>query len=253
MSGAALLEVEGLSRNFGGLQVASDISLTLRAGDRCALIGPNGAGKTTFVNLVTGVIPPSAGTIRLAGRDVTGLPAAERVRLGLIRSFQVARLFRSMTVREHLELAVLQRDRRTFRLFASVARVAGLAGEVAELLDAMGLGAVASTAVGSLPYGQQRLLEIALAVAMKPKVLILDEPAAGVPHAESQRILDAIDRLPTDLAVLMIEHDMDLVFRFASSIVVLAQGRLLCSGTAAEIAADPQVREVYLGSRADAR
>lgn len=247
-----LLEVEGLAKNFGGLQVSSDITMTLNAGDRCALIGPNGAGKTTFVNLVTGVIPPSAGTIRLDGRDITKLSAAERVRLGLIRSFQVARLFKSMTVREHLELAVLQRDRRTFRLFANVARVAGLADEVAGLLDGMGLTPVAHTAVGSLAYGQQRLLEIALALAMKPKVLILDEPAAGVPHSESQRILDAIDRLPRDLAVLMIEHDMDLVFRFAKTIVVLAQGRLLCSGTAKEIVADPRVREVYLGSRADA-
>jgi branched-chain amino acid transport system ATP-binding protein len=248
----ALLEVQNLSKNFGGLQVSSDITMSLQAGARCALIGPNGAGKTTFVNLVTGVIPPSAGTIRLAGQDVTKLSAAERVRRGLIRSFQVARLFKSMTVREHLELAVLQRDRRTFRLFASVTRTPGLGDEVAELLAVMGLGAVAQTPVGSLAYGQQRLLEIALALAMKPKVLILDEPAAGVPHSESQRILDAIDRLPKDLAVLMIEHDMDLVFRFASSIIVLAQGKLLCSGTAQEIVADPRVREVYLGSRANA-
>lgn len=246
---AALLEVEGLSKNFGGLQVASDITLDLRAGDRCALIGPNGAGKTTFVDLVTGVQAPTAGTIRLEGQDVTKLSAEARVRRGLIRSFQVARLFRGMTVREHLELAVLERERKTFRLFASVRRTPGLADEVAGLLDAMGLAAVAETTVGTLAYGQQRLLEIALALALKPKVLILDEPAAGVPHSESHRILDALDRLPADLAVLMIEHDMDLVFRFARRIIVLAQGRLLCSGTAREIAADPRVRDVYLGSR----
>ncbi|MBP2296468.1 ABC transporter ATP-binding protein [Azospirillum rugosum] len=246
----ALLEVEGLSKNFGGLQVSSDITLDLKAGDRCALIGPNGAGKTTFVNLVTGVLAPTAGTIRLEGQDVTTLSAEARVRRGLIRSFQVARLFRSMTVREHLELAVLERERKTFRLFASVRRMPGLADEVAGLLDAMGLTAAADTPVGTLAYGQQRLLEIALALALKPKVLILDEPAAGVPHSESHRILDALDRLPADLAVLMIEHDMDLVFRFARRIIVLAQGRLLCSGTAQEIAADPRVRDVYLGSRA---
>ncbi|AWK89917.1 ABC transporter ATP-binding protein [Azospirillum thermophilum] len=249
----ALLEVENLSKNFGGLQVTSDVSLTLRPGDRCALIGPNGAGKTTFVNLVTGVLDPTAGTIRLEGQDVTRLPAAARVRRGLIRSFQVARLFRSMTVREHLELAILEREGRTFRLFSSVRRTPGLEREVEDLLDLMALGAVAETAVGQLAYGQQRLLEIALALAMRPKVLILDEPAAGVPHSESRRILDAIERLPKDLAVLMIEHDMDLVFRFAKTIVVLAQGRLLCSGTAGEITADPRVREAYLGSRADAR
>ncbi|GAA4257074.1 ABC transporter ATP-binding protein [Azospirillum formosense] len=248
----ALLDVQGLSKNFDGLQVSADITLALHPGERCALIGPNGAGKTTFVNLVTGVLAPSSGTIRLAGQDVTRLSAQARVRLGLIRSFQVARLFRSMTVREHLELAVLERERRTFRLFASVRRTPGLADEVAGLLDGMGLVPVADTAVGALAYGQQRLLEIALALALKPKLLILDEPAAGVPHSESHRILDALDRLPADLAVLMIEHDMDLVFRFAKRIVVLAQGRLLCSGTAQEIATDPRVREVYLGSRANA-
>ncbi|MBK3732646.1 ATP-binding cassette domain-containing protein [Azospirillum brasilense] len=248
----ALLDVQGLSKNFDGLQVSADITLALHPGERCALIGPNGAGKTTFVNLVTGVLAPSSGTIRLAGQDVTRLSAQARVRLGLIRSFQVARLFRSMTVREHLELAVLERERKTFRLFASVRRTPGLADEVAGLLDGMGLVPVADTAVGALAYGQQRLLEIALALALKPKLLILDEPAAGVPHSESHRILDALDRLPADLAVLMIEHDMDLVFRFAKRIVVLAQGRLLCSGTAKEITTDPRVREVYLGSRANA-
>jgi len=248
----ALLDVKGLSKNFDGLQVSADITLALHPGERCALIGPNGAGKTTFVNLVTGVLAPSSGTIRLAGQDVTRLSAQARVRLGLIRSFQVARLFRSMTVREHLELAVLERERKTFRVFASVRRTPGLADEVAGLLDGMGLVPVADTAVGALAYGQQRLLEIALALALKPKLLILDEPAAGVPHSESHRILDALDRLPADLAVLMIEHDMDLVFRFARRIVVLAQGRLLCSGTAKEIATDPRVREVYLGSRANA-
>ncbi|AWJ88196.1 branched-chain amino acid ABC transporter ATP-binding protein (plasmid) [Azospirillum sp. TSH58] len=248
----ALLDVKGLSKNFDGLQVSADITLALHPGERCALIGPNGAGKTTFVNLVTGVLAPSSGTIRLAGQDVTRLSAQARVRLGLIRSFQVARLFRSMTVREHLELAVLERERKTFRVFASVRRTPGLADEVAGLLDGMGLVPVADTAVGALAYGQQRLLEIALALALKPKLLILDEPAAGVPHSESHRILDALDRLPADLAVLMIEHDMDLVFRFAKRIVVLAQGRLLCSGTAKEIATDPRVREVYLGSRANA-
>ncbi|WP_448207591.1 ABC transporter ATP-binding protein [Azospirillum sp. sgz302134] len=247
-----LLQVDGLSKNFGGLLVASDISMELHPGDRCALIGPNGAGKTTFVNLVTGVLAPTSGTVQLEGEDITALPAEARVRRGLIRSFQVARLFRSMTAREHLELAVLERERRTFRLFASVRRVPGLAEEVAGLLDGMGLAPVADRPVGALAYGQQRLLEIALALALKPKVLILDEPAAGVPQSESHRILDALDRLPADLAVLMIEHDMDLVFRFATRVIVLAQGHLLCSGTAREIAADPRVREVYLGSRAHA-
>ncbi|HYH19013.1 MAG TPA: ABC transporter ATP-binding protein [Azospirillum sp.] len=243
------LSVRGLSKSFGGVAAASEIDLDLHPGDRCALIGPNGAGKTTFVNLVTGVLAPDQGRIELDGHDVTRLSAQRRVRLGLVRTFQVARLFRGMTVREHLELAILEREGRTASLFASIRRIPGLADEVAALLGTLGLAPVAGTTVATLAYGQQRLLEIALALALKPKVLILDEPAAGVPHAESRRILDALDRLPADLAVLMIEHDMDLVFRFAQRIVVLAQGRLLCSGTAREIAADPRVREVYLGSR----
>ena len=247
-----LLEVSGLSKNFGGLQVSSNINLTLKPGDRCALIGPNGAGKTTFVNLVTGVLRPSAGTIRLAGEDITGLRPEERVKRGLIRSFQVARLFKSMTVREHLELALLHRAGRTMRLFASVARTPGMLEELGELVHSMGLEGVVDLTVAELAYGQQRLLEIALALALRPKILILDEPAAGVPHSESQRILDALDRLPPDLAVLMIEHDMDLVFRFARDIVVLAQGAVLCSGTSAEIAVDQRVRDVYLGSRGHA-
>lgn len=245
----ALLEVTGLSKNFGGLQVSSNIHITLKPGDRCALIGPNGAGKTTFVNLVTGVLAPTAGRICLAGEDITGLKAEDRVKRGLIRSFQVARLFKSMTVREHMELALLHRAGHTMRLFGSIGRKSGLQDELGELLEAMGLSAAVDLTVAELAYGQQRLLEIALALALRPKVLILDEPAAGVPHSESQRILDALDRLPPDLAVLMIEHDMDLVFRFARDIVVLAQGAVLCSGTAAEIARDQRVRDVYLGSK----
>ncbi len=245
-----LLRVVGLSKNFGGLQVSADISLSLAAGDRCAMIGPNGAGKTTFVNLVTGVLKPSAGGIFLAGQEITHLPPQARVQRGLIRSFQIARLFPSLTVQEHLHLALLQRGGQTFRLFGSLRPSTAMAAELGDLLAIMGLEEVAATPVSALAYGQQRLLEIALALALKPKVLILDEPAAGVPHSGVQHILEALDRLPADLAVLMIDHDMDLVFRFAKRIIVLAQGQLLCAGTAQEISADPKVREVYLGSRA---
>jgi branched-chain amino acid transport system ATP-binding protein len=248
-----LLRVSGLVKNFGGLAVSSNVNISLKAGERCALIGPNGAGKTTFVNLVTGVLKPSAGAIYLDGHDVTKLPPQARVQRGLIRSFQIARLFPSLTVREHVHLALLQRGKKTFRLFGSLRPDAATKAEIDELLAIMGLSAVAETPISALAYGLQRLLEIALALALKPKVLILDEPAAGVPHSESHRILDALDRLPADLAVLMIDHDMDLVFRFAHRIIVLAQGQVLCSGTAAEISADPKVRDVYLGSRARER
>ncbi len=247
-----VLEIRHLSRKFGGLDACSDITLYIEEGERLALIGPNGAGKTTFVNMVTGVLPPSGGAIHLDGRDITRLAAPARVKRGLVRSFQIARLFRGMTAREHLELAILEREGKTYRVFSSVKRMAGVEDEARTYLDEMGLGAVAERPVGMLAYGQQRLLEIALALALKPRFLILDEPAAGVPHGESQRILDALDRLPPSLAVLMVEHDMDLVSRFARRVVVLSQGKLLCDGTPGEIMADPRVREVYLGVRADA-
>ena len=243
-----LLRVEGLSRSFGGLVVASDISLSLQARERVALIGPNGAGKTTFVDLVTGALRPSAGRIVLAGEDVTGTAEVERVRRGLVRSFQVTRLFGDMSLREHVALAILQRERRTGRIFADPWTLPGIAGETASILEDLGLSALGGRKARELAYGQQRLLEIAVALALRPKVLLLDEPAAGVPRGEAPRIVQALDRLPPDIAVLIIEHDMDLVFRFAARIAVLAAGRIVFEGTPAEVAADPRVREAYLGS-----
>ncbi len=243
-----LLRVETLSKSFGGLVVAADIDLALAAGDRVALIGPNGAGKTTFVNLVTGVLAPSSGRIFLGEEEVTRLSDIERARRGLVRSFQVTRLFRDMTAREHLELAILQRERRTGGLLSDIAAMHDVAAEVEALLEALNLDPVAESRAAEIAYGQQRMLEIALALALKPKVLLLDEPAAGVAQSEIPRILATLEALPRDIAVLMIEHDMDLVFRFASRVAVLAGGRLIFTGTPGEIAADPQVREAYLGS-----
>jgi len=248
-----LLRVEGLSLAFGGLKVAQDISLALGPGDRVALIGPNGAGKTTLVNLMTGALTPSAGRVHLAGADVTRLSMAERVRRGLVRTFQVSRLFRDMTAAENVALAILQRRRRTGDLLSPVRRMREVAAESAELLAVLGIAGIAERRVGEIAYGQQRLLEIAMALALEPRVLLLDEPGAGVPHDETPRILEAIGRLPRDIAVLMIEHDMDLVFRFARRVVVLAAGRIVFEGAPDEVAADPRVREAYLGSYAHAR
>jgi branched-chain amino acid transport system ATP-binding protein len=248
-----LFRVEGLSKSFGGLAVSRAISLAMPEGERLALIGPNGAGKTTFVNLVTGQLQPSSGRVILNGEDVTALGAVRRVRKGLVRTFQVTRLFSDMTPEEHVTLTVLQREGRASRILGQFSGDSAVAGEVESLLGALGLLDVARRKVGEIAYGQQRLLEIAIALALKPKVLLLDEPAAGVPQSETPRIEQALERLPPSLAVLMIEHDMDLVFRFARRVVVLAAGEIIFEGLPSEVAANSKVRETYLGNYANAR
>jgi branched-chain amino acid transport system ATP-binding protein len=248
-----VFQVDNLSKAFGGLTVSRNISLTMNEGARLALIGPNGAGKTTFVNLVTGQLRPDAGTILLAGEDVTRVGSVRRVRKGLVRTFQVTRLFSDMTPEEHVTLTVLQREGRASRILGGFRNDSSVVGEVESLLGSLGLIEVARRKVAEIAYGQQRLLEIAIALALKPKVLLLDEPAAGVPQSETPRIEQALERLPPSLAVLMIEHDMDLVFRFAKHVVVLAAGEIIFEGLPAEVAANSKVREAYLGSYADAR
>jgi len=244
------LETRGLSKSFGALTVANAIDFRLEPGARHALIGPNGAGKTSFVNLVTGVLPPSAGRIFVNGADVTALPQAARVKRGLVRTFQITQLCPRLNVIENVTLAVCERRGLGGNLWRPAGRHRAAIEEAYALLEQMGLAEEALRPVATLAYGQQRLTEIAVALGLAPKVLLLDEPAAGVPSGESGRIIDAIEQLPAEIALLIIDHDMDLVFRLARRITVLVQGRVLVEGPPAEIAADPRVRQVYLGERA---
>ena len=246
---ASVLETRGLCKNFGALQVANMIDLRLAPGARHALIGPNGAGKTSFVNLVTGALTPSAGHIMLDGIDVTRLPQAARVKRGLARTFQITTLFRRLSVLENVTLAVCEREEIAGDLLRPAGRHRRAIEEAFELLERLELGDDALSPVDTLAYGRQRLTEIAVALGLSPKVLLLDEPAAGVPSGESSIIIEMIERLPSDLALLIIEHDMDLVFRLARQITVLVQGSVLVEGPPGLIAADARVRRVYLGER----
>jgi ABC-type branched-subunit amino acid transport system ATPase component len=239
-------------RRFGALIATDDVSFAIRPGARHALIGPNGAGKTTLINLLTGVTKPTAGQVWLAGRDVTHFAPSARVRMGLSRTFQINQLFPDLTPAESLGLAISERNGSG----ADFWRVAGarleMVAEIESLLTRFGLEADMDQPTRKLPYGKQRLLEIALALATGPRVLLLDEPAAGVPEDERQDILAALAALPSDVAILLIEHDMDLVFNFAERISVLVAGKLLTEGEPEAIAADERVRAVYLGEDAHA-
>jgi branched-chain amino acid transport system ATP-binding protein len=248
---SVVLETRGLTKRFGGLVATNDVTFQLERGARQALIGPNGAGKTTFVNLLTGMLAPSAGQVLLLGEDVTSLKPEARVRRGLVRTFQINQLFGELTPLETLALAVGERLGQGGDWRRRVGATGAVAGEVMEVARRFGLADVLDRRTDTLPYGKQRLLEIAAAFACAPKVLLLDEPAAGVPEAERRDILDAIAALPADVAVLLIEHDMDLVFSFAQRISVLVDGGLLVEGEPAAIAADPRVRAVYLGESRD--
>ena len=244
---ASVLETRQLCKSFGALTVADSIDFALEAGARHALIGPNGAGKTTFVNMLTGAIPPSSGRILLAGEEITRTNQAARVRKGLGRTFQITTLFRSLPVLDNVALAIAEREGVARRMWRPATRYSQIKEECMSLLATLGIAEDAATPAQDLPYGRQRLVEIAIALALKPKVLLLDEPAAGVPSHDSQLILQQLENLSSDIAVLIIEHDMDLVFRFAKRITVLVQGQALVEGTPEEIAADPRVRAVYLG------
>ncbi len=243
----AALQVEKLNRSFGALAVTRDVDLVLERGARHALIGPNGAGKTTLVNLITGVLRPNSGRVLLNGDDITTVNQAERARRGLARTFQINQLFRGLSVLENICMAIGERDGENNNLWRPAGAKPSVIEEALDQLESLKLVDDALKLVKELPYGRQRLVEIAIALSQKPRVLLLDEPAAGVPSSESHLILDVVAALDPDIAVLIIEHDMDVVFRFAKEITVLVQGAVFTHGTPQQIMADEQVRAVYLG------
>jgi len=247
-----VLETAGLEKHFGGIAAVNGVSLTIEKGARHALIGPNGAGKTTVINLLTGVLRPSAGRILLEGRDITALEAHKRVRLGLTRTFQINQLFLDLTPLETVGLAISERMGTGTQWWRLVGSKSVVMEEIVEILGRFHLTDVMFERTGNLPYGKQRLLEIALAIACRPQVLLLDEPAAGVPDAERHEILATVAALPADVTVLLIEHDMDIVFSFADRISVLVNGALFIEGAPDEVARDPRVKAVYLGESLNA-
>ena len=245
-----VLETRGLKRHFGAFLATNDVSLKVGRGARHALIGPNGAGKTTLINLLTGVIPPSEGQVFLEGEDITALASFKRVKRGLTRTFQINQLFNTFTPLETVALAIGEGEGIGHNLWKPIAGYGQVVDQAAALLSRFGLASVMGERTSTLPYGKQRLLEIAVAFAAKPKVLLLDEPAAGVPEDERHEVLAIVSDLPQDVTVLLIEHDMDLVFSFASRISVLVGGAIFAEGSVADIAADARVKAVYLGENA---
>jgi ABC-type branched-subunit amino acid transport system ATPase component len=247
-----VLETAGLQKHFGGLAAVNDLSLRIEKGARHALIGPNGAGKTTVINLLTGVLRPSSGRIMLEGADITSLEAHKRVRLGLARTFQINQLFLDLTPLESIGIAISQRMGTSAQWWRLIGSKGSVVEEIVEILERFHLTDVMYERTGNLPYGKQRLLEIALAIACRPHVLLLDEPAAGVPDAERHEILMTVAALPADVSVLLIEHDMDIVFSFADRISVLVNGAMFIEGKPDEVARDPRVKSVYLGESLNA-
>ena len=242
-----MLSAKNLNKSFGSLVVAQDVALELPKGARYALIGPNGAGKTTLINLLTGMLAPDSGRIFLGGDEITGLKPEARVRHGLARTFQINALFPRLTALESVTLAILEREGHAHNWWRGLPAFAPAIDEAQAILGRLRLAGVADRPTRELAYGQQRLLEIALALATRPRVLLLDEPAAGVPKDESAELFSVIAGLARELTILFIEHDMNVVFRFASRIIVMVGGRILLEGTPEEVRSDARVREVYLG------
>ena len=247
-SAEVVLETRSLVMRFGGIVATNDVSLKFERGARHALIGPNGAGKTTLINQLTGMLAPTSGRVLLGGRDITEMAPHHRVALGLVRTFQISQLWGTLTPRQSLALAVAGRRGAAARWWQPLGRDTAIADEAQELLQRFRLAEMADRTTRELPYGKRRLLEIGLALALQPKVLLLDEPAAGVPAGERQDILDTVAALPAEVCVVLIEHDMDLVFSFARRMTVLVNGTVLTEGPPEQIANDPDVRAVYLGT-----
>lgn len=244
---ALALCADKIGVKFGAFRPVDGVTIHLHPGARQALVGPNGAGKTTLINLLAGVLRPTSGSICIGDQDITSWPPDRRARLGLSRTFQINSLFSSLTVLRSTVLAIAEREGISAIWWRRLVDYHEVFEEACTLLSSMGLGAFANTRVSELSYGKQRIVEIVLALAARPRILLLDEPAAGVPEGERGELFDAITALPSSISVLFIEHDMDLVFRFARRISVLVDGRILVEGTPNEVADDRRVREVYLG------
>lgn len=242
-----LLSTVDLQKRFGNTVVADNISFDLNVGDRHAIIGPNGAGKTSFVGLLTGTLRPDGGRIHFAGHDITGQPTYRRVKSGIVRTFQVTNLFRNLTLLENLVLARTESAGVSTQMWRQVSRETEIISHAESVLDRLGLLDERHFKVSQISYGKQRLIEVGIALCLDPKLLILDEPAAGLPDKETGRLLEMIEQLPAELAIVMIEHDMELVKRFAEKITVLVRGRVLTTGSPGEVLASDEVRDVYLG------
>jgi branched-chain amino acid transport system ATP-binding protein len=240
------LSISGLHRRFGALHVIRGVSFDVSAGERVAMIGPNGAGKSTLVNLISGALPASEGTVLFEGQPVHSLPLARRARLGLIRTYQISRVFEGLTVAENIRVALLHKDGTASSLFARQ-RTDHYADVVRDNLEKLRMTHLAERLVVNLSLGERRMVELAIALAMEPKLLLLDEPAAGIPRGEAQLVMDAVNALPSDLAVILIEHDMKIVFGWARRIVVLAGGAVIADGSPDHIAADVGVQRIYFG------
>lgn len=242
-----VMQASGLVKRFDGIVATDHVSLSLPLGARHALIGPNGAGKTTLINLLTGVLPPTEGRIELMGQDISPLAAHQRVALGLVRTFQINQLFASMTPLQTLAMVVSQQRGLARCWWPRLGQDPMVVQRSEHLLELFRLTSVMHQNTTQLPYGKRRLLEMAIALACEPKVLLLDEPMAGVPAGERDELLHTLATLPADVSVLLIEHDMDLVFEFAQRITVLVNGAVLMEGDPAEVSSDPRVKAVYLG------
>jgi branched-chain amino acid transport system ATP-binding protein len=242
-----VLEISGLLKTFGGLTATDHVSLTVEAGEIHALIGPNGAGKSTLINQICGEIIPNAGTVHLAGRDITRLPPADRVALGLGRTFQITSLLDDMTVRQNLGLAIQAREGGNFRILDRATRRSEVWDEAADILTSSALGSRGDVPVADLAHGEKKQLELLMALSLRPRLLLLDEPMAGLGHVESQQMIRSLRAARGECAMLLVEHDMEAVFALADRISVLVYGRIIASGSADDIRVNPAVREAYLG------
>ena len=244
-----LLQIEGLTKRFGGVIASDEVTLSIPPGELHAIIGPNGAGKTTLIGQLTGELSSQSGRIRFAGEDMTTLPAWQRSLLGLARSFQITSLFHDFTALDNVALAVQAHAGHSFRFWRDARREAELRNPARAALDRVGLGARADALVASMSHGEHRQLEIAMALATKPRMLLLDEPMAGMGTDESARMVTLLRELKQEVTILLIEHDMDAVFALADKISVLVYGRIIASGEPAAIRANPDVRRAYLGEQ----